>query len=60
MNAPIGRDEWRQALIAFYRAESPWMRQKVENLEQGALFDASDVATLRGLQAALERLPVAA
>ena len=48
----IDYEAWRSALIAFYRAESPWMTQKVENLERGYPLTTSDRHTIDGLAAA--------
>ena len=46
------RDAERERLIAFYRAESPWMVQKIENLERGCPLSADDHRVLAGLNAA--------
>jgi hypothetical protein len=45
-------EAWRPALIAFYRHESPWMRQKLENLERGDPLTTDDRHVIDGLIAA--------
>jgi hypothetical protein len=52
MNADM--EAWRPALIAFYRQESPWMLQKLENLERGRPLTADDIRVIKGLCAALK------
>jgi hypothetical protein len=59
LSSPIGFDPgrmeaWRPALIAFYRQESPWMSQKLENLQRGDPFTDYDIHAIKGLQAALK------
>jgi hypothetical protein len=49
-----GFEAWRPALIAFYRQESPWMSQKLENLQRGDPFTDYDIHAIKGLQAALK------
>ena len=49
-------DAERAALIAFYRAESPWMAQKCENLKRGDPLTMDDRRTLDGIQAAARAL----
>jgi hypothetical protein len=50
MNADY--EAWRPQLIAFYRHESPWMRQKLENLERGDPLTIDDRHVIDGLIAA--------
>jgi hypothetical protein len=45
---------WRPALIAFYRAESPWMSQKLENLSRGYSLTTEDRHVIRGLREAMK------
>jgi len=47
-------EAWRPALMAFYWQESPWMRQKLENLERGYPFTADDLRVIEGLRAAVK------
>jgi hypothetical protein len=50
-------EAWRPALIAFYRAEGS--TQSADNLERfGFPLSVADMAVIRCLQAAFERLPV--
>ena len=51
MNA-LDYEAWRPALIAFYWHESPWMRQKLENLERNEPLTAEDKHVIDGLVAA--------
>lgn len=44
-------EAWRPALIAFYRAESPWMTQKLENLRRGDPLTTDDCHVIDGLMA---------
>jgi hypothetical protein len=50
MNADY--EAWRPALIAFYRHESPWMTQKLENLRRGDPLTTDDRHVIDGLIAA--------
>jgi len=45
-------EAWRPALIAFYRHESPWMVQKLANLENGYPLSIDDRHVIDGLIAA--------
>ena len=47
-------EAWRPALMAFYWQESPWMRQKLENLERGYPFTTDDLRVIEGLRAAVK------
>jgi hypothetical protein len=47
-------EQWRPALIAFYRAESPWMAQKLANLATGCPLSLDDKHVIDGLMAARE------
>ena len=51
MNA-LDYEAWRPALLAFYWHESPWMRQKLENLERNEPLSADDKRVIDGLVAA--------
>jgi hypothetical protein len=46
-------EAWRPALIAFYRQESPWMLQTLEDLTLGRPFTDDNIRVIRGLQAAV-------
>jgi hypothetical protein len=50
-------EAWRPALIAFFRADSPWMAQKRENLERGDPLTNEDRRTIDALIVAGERVP---
>jgi hypothetical protein len=47
-------EAWRPALIAFYWRESPWMLQKLENLERGYPLSDDDRRVIDGLREALK------
>lgn len=55
-----GYETWRPALIAFIQKDSPWMTQKLENLQRGDPLTAEDERTIRALQAAFIYQAVAA
>jgi hypothetical protein len=44
-------EAYREALIAFYEAESPWMVQKLENLRRGDPLTAYDLEVLEEIVA---------
>lgn len=44
-------EAWREALIAFYRAESPWMTGKRDHLKQGGELTDTDKRIIEGLAA---------
>jgi len=48
-------EAWRPALMAFYWQESPWMRQKLENLERGYPFTADDLRVVGAIVEQLHR-----
>lgn len=48
---------WRPALIAFYETESPWMTQKLENLNRGDPMTFEDRRIIDALIVAGERAP---
>jgi gluconate kinase len=45
----VNYEAWRPALIAFYESDSPWMRQKLENLRRGDPLTDEDKRTIDGL-----------
>lgn len=45
-------EQWRPALIAFVQKDSPWMTQKLENLERGDPLTIDDRHVIDGLIAA--------
>ena len=47
-------EAWRPALIAFYKRESPWMVQTLEDLQRGRPFTPDNLRVIEGLQAAFE------
>jgi hypothetical protein len=47
-------EAWRPALLAFYRKESPWMVQTIEDLERGRPFSADTLRVIEGLKEALK------
>jgi len=47
-------EAWRPALIAFYRADSPWMAQKLSNLRNGHPLTDDDRLVIDGLMAAVK------
>lgn len=50
-------EAWRAALIAFYETESPWMTQKLENLNRGDPMTFEDRRIIDALIVAGERAP---
>jgi len=48
-------EAWRPALIAYYRAESPWMVQKLQNLRNGYPLNDTDRSVIDGLRAVAGR-----
>jgi hypothetical protein len=44
-------EAYRERLIAFYRHESPWMTQKLENLRLGYPLSIDDMHVIDGLMA---------
>lgn len=52
-------EAWREALIAFYEAESPYLPQRAKNLRMGFPLSNDDRRTIEGLIVAGERTPKA-
>lgn len=50
-------ESYRAALLAFYRVDSPWMIQKLKNLEHGDSLTFEDRRIIDGLIVAGERMP---
>lgn len=50
-------EAYRPALLAFYKVDSPWMFQKLKNLEHGDPLTFEDRRIIDGLIVAGERMP---
>jgi hypothetical protein len=47
-------EQWRPALIAFVRTETPWRTQTIENLERGDPLTADDKRTIDAMREAFK------